>query len=284
MKSTAKEIKKFKEIVWNYYKTSARHNLPWRKNINPYRIWVSEVMLQQTQVDRVIGFFDAWMKSFGTVAKLASASQIDILKQWKGLGYNSRAIRMKQAAQAIMNDYKGKFPNSYEELQKLPGIGPYTAGAISAFANNQPVAIIETNIRRVFIHHFFADHTEVRDEDILELVDKTLDQKKPREWYWALMDYGSFLGRTLNIKGKKYNPNVQSKHYTKQSKFEGSDREIRSNILQLLLQNNNSISKTKLIKGINVFSGDEKRIEKIMSQMEKEGYFEVIAKHIHLKK
>lgn len=284
MKADLKQIKQFQKTVWNYYKTSARHNLPWRKNINPYRIWISEVMLQQTQVDRVVKFFDAWMKQFPTVQKLANASQIEILKQWKGLGYNSRAIRMKQAAQAIVSDYKGRFPGEYEELQKLPGIGPYTAGAISAFAHNQPIAIIETNIRRVFIHHFFQDHTDVHDEDILELIEKTLDKKNPREWYWALMDYGSFLGRTLNIKGKKYNPNVQSKHYTKQSKFQGSDREIRSNILQLLLRNNNSISKIKLAKEIKNLSDDSERIAKIMNQMNREGYFEIEGNDIQLKK
>lgn len=284
MKVSEKEIKKFQKNVWDYYKTSARINLPWRKNINPYRIWVSEVMLQQTQVDRVVSFFDTWMKSFPTIQKLANASQIDVLKKWKGLGYNSRAIRMKQAAQVIMNDYKGKFPSNYAELQKLPGIGPYTAGAIYAFANNQPIAIIETNIRRVLIHHFFADHTDVRDEDILKLVELSMDNNNPREWYWALMDYGSFLGRTLNIKGKKYNPNTQSKHYAKQSKFEGSDREIRSNILRLLLENNDSILKNKLMKYITSFSTDEKRLEKIMSQMQREGYFELVGKNIKLKK
>jgi A/G-specific adenine glycosylase len=113
MKDNAQQIKRFKEVVWSYYKTSARANLPWRKKINPYRIWVSEVMLQQTQVDRVIVFFDTWMKSFPTVKNLANASQIDILKQWKGLGYNSRALRMKQAAQTIIDSYKGIFPKTY---------------------------------------------------------------------------------------------------------------------------------------------------------------------------
>ena len=284
MKISPLKIKDFQKVVWNYYKTSGRNNLPWRKNINPYRIWVSEVMLQQTQVDRVIGFFDAWMNQFPTVQKLADASQIDVLKQWKGLGYNSRAIRMKQAAQVVVNNYKGKFPNDYSEIQKLPGIGPYTAGAILAFANSQPISIIETNIRRVFIHHFFSDHVDIHDEDILKLVDRTLDMKNPREWYWALMDYGSFLGRTLNIKGKKYNPNVQSKHYTKQSKFEGSDREIRSNILRLLLENNNSISISKLKKEIRTFSNDDKRIKKILNQMTREKYFEITGKIIQLKK
>ncbi|HQV65076.1 MAG TPA: hypothetical protein PKZ56_02510, partial [Candidatus Paceibacterota bacterium] len=99
-----------------------------------------------------------------------------------------------------------------------------------------------------------------------------------------LMDYGSFLGRTLNIKGKKYNPNVQSKHYTKQSRFQGSDREIRSTILQLLLRNNNSISKSKLAKEIKNLSDDSERIAKIMNQMNREGYFEIEGNDIQLKK
>jgi A/G-specific adenine glycosylase len=284
MNISAKEIKKFQDIVFNYYHTSGRDKLPWRKKINPYRIWISEVMLQQTQVDRVIGYFDVWMKKFPTIPTLANASQIEILKQWKGLGYNSRAIRMKQAAQTIVNTYKGKFPTDYTELQTLPGIGPYTAGAIVAFATNKPVVIIETNIRRVFINHFFADNINVHDDDILELVKKTINQENPRQWYWALMDYGSFLGRTLNIKGKKYNPNVQSKHYNKQSKFEGSDREIRSNILRVLLENNNSISKIKLAKEIKNLSDDTERIAKIMNQMNRDGYFEINGQNIQLKK
>jgi|JI10StandDraft_1071094.scaffolds.fasta_scaffold141461_2 A/G-specific adenine glycosylase len=284
MNVSEKQIKKFQDVVWNYYHTSGRDGLPWRKSINAYRVWVSEIMLQQTQVDRVVGFFDAWIKIFPTVKDLAQASQIDVLKQWKGLGYNSRAIRMKQAAQLIIEKYKGKFPTDYNELQKLPGIGPYTAGAICAFVSNQPIVLIETNIRRVFIHHFFNDTPDVHDDEVLELVKKTMDTENPREWYWALMDYGSFLGRTLNIKGKKYNPNVQSKHYTKQSKFEGSDREIRSNILRVLLENNSSIQKNKLAKEIKKFSNDSERIEKILNKMKKDGYFEVHGKNIHLKK
>lgn len=284
MKLSAKEIKDFQKTVWNYYKTSARHNLPWRKNINPYYIWVSEVMLQQTQVDRVRGFFDTWINHFPTVNDLAHASQIDILRLWKGLGYNSRALRMKKCAQEIIQFHQGNFPKSQDELQKLPGIGPYTAGAICAFAYNQPVVIIETNIRRVFIHHFFADKADIHDTDILKLVEKTLDQKNSREWYWALMDYGAFLGRTLNIKGKKYNPNVQSKHYTKQSTFKGSDREIRSMILKVLLEHNNFISKSELVKEIRNFSSDQERITSIMNRMKKDGFFEIDEKGIYLKK
>jgi A/G-specific adenine glycosylase len=317
MKASQKEIKIFKEIVWNYYHLSGRNDLPWRKKINPYRVWVSEVMLQQTQVDRVRGFFDRWVNHFPTIKDLSIASQIDILRLWKGLGYNSRALRMKKCAQEIMQHHQGKFPKSQDELQKLSGIGPYTAGAISAFAYNQPAIIIETNIRRVFIHHFFdtlpsllgggaevrgggceiGQHTvphpnpplhrggdKIHDSEILELIEQTLDSNNSREWYWALMDYGSFLGRTLNIKGKKYNPNVQSKHYTKQSKFEGSDREIRSNILRLLLENNNKIELSNLKKEIKKFLVDNERIQKIINQMDKEGYLEIKGKNIKLKK
>lgn len=284
MNVSGRQIKKFQDMVWNYYHTSGRDGLPWRKSINTYRVWVSEIMLQQTQVDRVVGFFDKWMKMFPSVNVLAEASQIDILKQWKGLGYNSRALRMKQTAQLVVEKYKGKFPTDYTELQKLPGIGPYTAGAISAFVHNQPMVLVETNIRRVFIHHFFHDEINVADDKILELVKKTMDTENPREWYWALMDYGSFLGRTLNIKGKKYNPNVQSKHYTKQSAFTGSDREIRGAILKILLDNNNSVSKAVLAKKVQIFSNDKERIQKIMNQMLREGYFELTGSTIHLKK
>lgn len=284
MKLDQKEIKQFQKTVWNYYKTSARHNLPWRTKINPYRIWISEVMLQQTQVDRVVNFFNTWMKSFPTIAKLAQASQIELLKHWKGLGYNSRAIRLKQTAQIIVNNNKGIFPSDYQQLQKLPGIGPYTAGAILAFAYNQPVTIIETNIRRVFIHHFFSDRNDVGDDEILQLVEKTIDIKNPKEWYWALMDYGSFLGRTLNIKGKKYNPNVQSKHYTKQSKFAGSDRQIRGKILEIILQNNGTVSEQKLFNEIKILSTDKKRVQMVVSQMAKDGFLQISGKKLLLKK
>lgn len=266
-----------------YYQTSGRGNLPWRKNINPYRIWVSEVMLQQTQVDRVIPFFNTWMQKFPTVQKLSSASQVKILQLWKGLGYNSRALRMKKTAQEIVKNYKGKFPGKLHELQKLPGIGAYTAGAICAFAYNQPVTMIETNIRRVFIYHFFADLTNVHDDQILELVTKTLDTKKPGTWYWALMDYGAFLGRTLNIKGKKYNPNVQSKHYAKQSPFAGSDRQIRGKILEILLEEK-KITVIKLFSLLRKFSTDKKRIQIILDQLIKENFLQIKTGNIQIKK
>ncbi len=282
MKLSTGEIKKFQKIIWDYYKTSGRGMLPWRLKINLYKVWVSEVMLQQTQVDRVIPFFNAWMKAFPTVQKLANASQVEILKLWKGLGYNSRALRMKKTAHSIVKNYNGKFPKTLHELEQLSGIGPYTAGAICAFSYNQPVVIIETNIRRVYIHHFFHDQANVHDTEILELVKKTLPENT-REWYWALMDYGSFLGRTLNISGKRYNPNVQSKQYIKQSKFAGSDRQIRGKILEILL-GKKSITIQKLQQGLESLSNDKKRVTKILQQLEKDGFIKIKDQKFSLKK
>ena len=274
MKLTPKKKADFQKTIFDFYKSNKRSSLPWRSSINPYKIWISEVMLQQTQVDRVIGFFNAWMDRFPTIADLAHASQIDVIKMWKGLGYNSRAIRLKRAAQEIVTKYNGVFPKTFETLIELPGIGPYTAGAILAFAYNQPVAFIETNIRRVYIHHFFKDSKSVHDIDILQLVQETVDQKNPRTWYWGLMDYGAYLGKTLKLNGKKFNPNIQSRHYSKQSKFQGSDREIRSRILQLLVSKN-KLSISMLEKTISELSTDIERIETILTSMERDGFLNI---------
>lgn len=285
MQLNKKEIQQFQKIVFDYFTTSGRTHLPWREKINPYKVWVSEVMLQQTQVDRVIPFFNNWMKHFPDIHTLANASQIDVLKYWKGLGYNSRALRMKKSTEEIVQKYNGIFPKEKSEIEKLPGIGPYTAGAIVAFAYNQSTVIIETNIRRVFIHHFFHDQENISDDAILELVEKTLPEKDFRMWYWALMDYGSHLGRTLNIAGKKYNPNVQSKHYNKQSKFIGSDRQIRGRILEILLQEkNNEITLIKLQKGIIELTTDHERTQRILDQLVLENFITIQNKKIQLKK
>ncbi len=285
MQLSQKEIQRFQKIVLNYHTVSGRNQLPWRKKINPYRVWVSEVMLQQTQVDRVIPFFNNWIQAFPDIATLAGASQVNVLKYWKGLGYNSRALRMKQCAEEIIQKYHGKFPKEKSVIEQLPGIGPYTAGAIVAFAYNQPAVIIETNIRRVFIHHFFQDNEKVSDSEILTLVEKTLPDSDFRTWYWALMDYGSYLGRTLNIAGKKYNPNVQSKHYHKQSKFIGSDRQIRGKLLEVLLQEkNNTMTMVKLKNSIAELTMDDQRIQKILDQLQVENFVTIQKKNIQLKK
>lgn len=261
----AVQKRKFQKTVWDFYKKNKRDNLPWRKGITPYKVWISETMLQQTQVDRVVPFFKAWMKHYPTARGLARAPQSEILRLWKGLGYNSRALRAKKAAEILVTKYNGKFPKKYEDVLELPGIGPYTAGAIMSFAYNQPQVFIETNIRRVFIHHFFHDQKNIHDRDITPLIQQTLPKENLREWYFALMDYGSYLGKTIK------NPNKKSRHYAKQSKFEGSDRQIRGKILEILLKTK-KISLEKLNQELRSLSPDLERIEKIISALEKENF------------
>ncbi len=282
MRLTQKRKEVFQKVVWDYYAAHSRATLPWRQTSNPYRIWVSEVMLQQTQVDRVTSFFKNWMKQFPTIKKLADASQIDVLRAWKGLGYNSRALRMKRTAEMVVKKYKGVFPKTYDEILELPGIGPYTAGAICAFAYNIAVPIIETNIRRVFIYHFFPLHASgeggsrsetgedfrIHDKQIIDLVTQTIDSKNAREWYWALMDYGSHLGKTIP------NPNKKSRHYAVQKKFKGSDREIRGKILELLL-NKKTVPLEQLFEKLKSLSSDHDRIETILDRMDTEGFVKI---------
>ncbi len=277
MKLTGQQIKKFQKTILGFYDAHKRDALPWRKSIAPYKIWISEVMLQQTQVDRVIEFFHNWMKLFPSVTSLASASQSDVLRAWKGLGYNSRALRLKQSAQMIVEKYHGKFPKNYHDILELPGIGPYTAGAISAFAYNQKTVIIETNIRRVFIHHFFNDKNHVHDRDILDLVTQTLPTENFQRWYWALMDYGSYLAKI-----EKENPNRKSRHYTKQKKFIGSDRQMRGRVLDLLLVTRKMSIET-VEKKVSDLSTDSERVEGVLVGLEKDGFIEINKGKILLK-
>ena len=238
---SSNEISKFRSLIWKFYKANGRHELPWRKTSDPYKILVSEVMLQQTQVERVIPFYQNFLKKFPTVRALAKAPLSDVLIAWQGLGYNRRAKMLHLAAREVVEKHKGRFPESVEELESLPGIGPYTARAVAAFAYNQDVVFIETNLRTVVTHHFFKDAEQVSDKEIVEVLaqalpksnrmtnsENTKDAKGSREWYAALMDYGSHLKRS----GVRIN--AKSKTYTKQSKFSGSDREARGAILKEL--------------------------------------------------
>lgn len=225
------KISQFQETVGDYYAKHARE-LPWRQpekdgTYNPYHIMVSEIMLQQTQVTRVIDKYQQFIDAFPDVATLAKAPFSEVLKHWNGLGYNRRAKYLHQAAQhiAIMKS----FPANIHELEALPGIGKNTAAAICTYAYNQPQVFVETNIRTVYIHHLFKDRSDVSDTEILPLVSQTVDKHNPREWYWALMDYGTHLKKTVG------NVSRSSKHYVKQSKFEGSMRQVRSAVLKLLI-------------------------------------------------
>lgn len=219
----------FRTAVINHYRAHPRE-LPWRKTEDPYKILVSEIMLQQTQVPRVIEKYGQFLRAFPDIRSLAQAPLRDVLTAWQGLGYNRRAIALKQAAQHVVIQFKGKIPSKVDSLTSLPGIGNATACAICAFAFNQPTIFIETNIRTVFIHHFFDNGKRVRDAHILPLVAETLDHRNPRVWYYALMDYGAALKKRYG------NPNIKSAHYQRQGPFEGSNRQIRGAILKALLR------------------------------------------------
>jgi len=222
------ETKAFRRIVYAYYRRH-RRPMPWRETRDPYRIVVSEVMLQQTQVSRVREKYPPFIAAFPDVYSLAKAPLGDILRVWQGLGYNRRALYLKKLAQAVVGEYGGVFPRDRESLRGLPGIGPATSASICAFAFGIPCPFIETNIRSVFIHHFFGDKDTVSDSRILPLVAETLDFRNPRDWYYALMDYGVFL------KEKHGNPSRRSAGYKKQPPLEGSIRQARATMIRYLL-------------------------------------------------
>lgn len=241
----SKEVLNFRKIVWAYYKKHSRHDLPWRptslklrkgkENDFVYKILVSEVMLQQTQVERVIPFYKKFIRKFGSAKKLAAAPLSDVLKEWQGLGYNRRAKMLQKAAKEFPRFDLVTRSNLVEVLEKLSGVGPYTARAVAAFAFNQDVVFVETNIRTAVIHHFFSDKEKVSDVEIEAVLERVLPKGLPagrqgraREWYGALMDYGSSLKRS------GISHNAKSKTYVKQSKFAGSLREARGAILREL--------------------------------------------------
>lgn len=221
------KLNDFQETVWDFYHRFGR-SFVWRNAKDPYKITISEVMLQQTQTFRVIEKYDQFIDTFSSFEILAGASLHDVLSVWQGLGYNRRGKFLHQLAQQVVEEYKGVLPDDPVLLLKLPGIGPATAASICAFAFNKPTVFIETNIRAVFIHFFFKDKQTVHDNDIFPLIEQTIDTENPREWYYALMDYGVMLKRTT------LNPSRKSKHYARQSKFEGSTRQIRGQIIKQL--------------------------------------------------
>lgn len=241
-------IAAFRKIVLMHYRESGRHSLPWRKTKDPYAILVSEIMLQQTQVDRVVPYFTKWMKRFPTVRSLAKAPLADVLKEWSGLGYNRRAKLLRECAKEIVEKHDGKVPKDFAALVSLPAIGPYTASAVRVFAFNEPDVLIETNIRTTFFYHFPVFHTSdgrhtdgtVRDSEILRVAKKAAKDQDPGTWHAALMDYGAYLKRN----GIKLNR--KSAHYARQSKFEGSTRQARGAILRKLLDG--PISEKSLLK------------------------------------
>lgn len=225
-------ITTFQATVHKYYDEHGRHDLPWRTpesdgTFDPYKILVSELMLQQTQVPRVLPKFLAFTASFPSFAALANAPLSEVLTAWSGLGYNRRAKYLLQTAHIVVGQYGGDLPRTRANLMSLPGIGANTTGAIQAYAFNEPIVFIETNIRTVFIHHFFSGQDQITDAMLLPYIKSALPEDA-RTWYWALMDYGTHLKQTVG------NLSRSSASYTKQSPFHGSKRRIRGQVLKML--------------------------------------------------
>lgn len=273
--STA-EIRKFQNTILIWYANNQR-DLPWRKTRDPYAILVSEIMLQQTQVNRVIPKFEKWLKQFPTVKKLAQASIADVLQLWSGLGYNRRALNLKKTAQIITERYNGAFPQTEKELVALPGIGRYTARAVLCFAFDKQVAVVDINVKKVILTQIvksapngaiaLADAPKIDEKTIENIADTLLPHGKAYEWNQALMDYSS----TVLKKEKFFVP--------KQSKFVGSNRYYRGRIVKALLNKKTIIKETLGLLIKEDFSEmDRVWFEKLLSDLEKEGFL-VITKN-----
>ena len=261
--SSSPGILAFRQMVLSHYEQYGR-DMAWRNTTDPYQILVSEIMLQQTQVERVNSKFPEFIRAFPDFAALAAAPLGNVLTVWQGMGYNRRAIALQKCAIRVMTEYNGILPPDVDILATFPGIGRATASSIAAFAFNMPVVFIETNIRRVFIHFFFSGTDRVSDRDILPLVKKALLRKNPRVWYWALMDLGSALKKTVP------NPNRRSVHYTRQSAFDGSDRKIRGALLKIVLKDH-FLEEEEIIARV---PEDRQRTKRILCDLEEEGFIQ----------
>lgn len=251
----------FRRVVLDFFKRSKR-SFPWRETHDPYEILVSEIMLQQTQTERVAQKYQHFLQRFASCEELAKASVGEVIAVWQGLGYYRRALNLHRAAQMIVREYGARFPEDVETLRSLPGLGPYTAAAVATFAFGKAVPMIETNIRALYLYSFFPERSSVSDKEVLELVEATLDKRNPRRWFYALMDLG------VELKRRRKKINQRSKHYTRQSKFEGSHRQVRAALLRVLTENKRA--KREAIEKLTKY--DPERIEKALGELEREGF------------
>jgi A/G-specific adenine glycosylase len=261
-----KKIQNFQTKLFEWYKNNKR-DFPWRKTTNPYYIHISEMMLQQTQAQRVIPYYQKFIKTYPTLQDLAKANKKDLLILWQGLGYNTRVLRLQHACQEIIKHHNSTYPTSQTSLLTLPGIGPYTAGAICAFAYNLDVAVVDTNIRRILIGEFDL-HETLSEKQLQEIALQILPKGQSREWYNALMDYGA-----LEFTAKK----TKISSLSKQGTFKGSTREARSKLLKYLLEHN-QIKNSKAQELVQPHI-----LEEIAKKMEKEGLVICEKNHIYLK-
>lgn len=261
------------ECIWSYHATS-RRSFPWREKIIPYHVVVSEVMLQQTQTYRVEPKFVAFVERFPDFESLATAPFDEVLRYWKGLGYNRRAQNLQRIAQAIHLEHQGAVPCDPALLQKLPGLGAATAASICTFTHNLPAVFLETNVRTVLIYFFFDALQQIHDKELYPIAARLLDQTNPREWYYALMDVGVLLKKRVG------NLTRLSNAYTKQSRFEGSRRQIRGRILEYLLAQG-SLSREALEQ---VVADPKGRTASVIDELLKENFVESFNGILRLRK
>lgn len=264
-------LEEFSATVWERGRELYR-DLPWRDTHDPYAILLSEVMLQQTQVSRVMGRWEQWLETFPTIADLASAPLPPVLELWQGMGYNRRALNLKRCAEEVVAMHDGVVPSDKKALLALPGIGPSTSAGARIFAFRQPDMYLETNVRAVFIHELFPGRESVADKELVSLVEATCPQDaRVRAWYYALLDYGAYLKKTMP------NPTRRSKHYTRQSKFEGSHRQKRAYLLRRVIDDALStedlardLAQSERASGRQEPSVEEVRA--ILDELEREGF------------
>jgi len=248
---SAERIQEFQKNVFYFYQKNKR-DLPWRKTTDPYKILLSELMLQQTQVNRVILYYEKWIARWPDIHALASASLAEVLQAWMGLGYNTRAINLHKAARKIVIEFDSNVLEAMKQYKEIPGVGRYTSQAVQIFSTNADLVTIDTNIRRIFIKEFHLPE-EVSDKELWRLAEKCLPKGKSRKWHNALMDYGA-----LHLTSQK----TGIKPKTQQSRFEGSDRQIRARILRCLLNDTMSLSELK-----KTFRIEQKRLRRILDKM-----------------
>lgn len=256
----SKTIESFRATVRERGRTLYR-DLPWRDVRDPYAVLVSEVMLQQTQVKRVLGFWGRWLETFPTLDALAAAPTSLVLERWQGLGYNRRALALKRTAEICSEEHAGVLPVASADLLLLPGVGPSTAAGIRVFAYGLADVYLETNVRTVFLHELFPDEMDVPDTQIVPLVERACDRDDPRGWYYALLDYGAYLKTIMP------NPSRRSRHHVRQSAFEGSRRQKRAWLLQAVLAGD-GLSTDELAVALDEWEAGEGRPQTSISDVE----------------
>ncbi len=257
---SVKDIEVFQEKVLGFY-SRHRRAFPWRETTERYAVMVSEIMLQQTQAERVVVKFNAWMDRFPDVDALASSSLRDVLSLWSGLGYNARGERLHRAAGIIVSEYGGVVPGKPDELLRLPGIGMYTSRSIPIFADNCDIATVDTNIRRILLYELGLEES-ISVSELYDVADALLPRSRSREWHNALMDYGALY---MTSKRSGIRP------VGRQSAYKGSKRWYRGRILSDLLDEPGGMA----VEEIRARYGDGPfSIEDILSDMEKDGLVE----------